>query len=637
MFSPFHAAIHAALHAPLRRIISRLLRPCFSPRRYWVSEASITKLTTSPSYPPSFAAIGHAAGVRAWHPTASGNVKSEFAPVGAVVELDGARCTGLAQEGSMVAVGDCSPAGRVTIWETGSGGAGGSSGGGWRRLQVLEAGSPVASLALRGQFLAAGTAAGYVRVWRLNLDGGQFEVLFTPDLSLSPGEPLRNVLLTSPAATAAGAAAASTLLVVHSGAKNRIGVWRLETGKLLHTMGMAADAATDATARIAANVVHAVAAQDLVALVSWLPGHPGAIVQVVDVVSRSGSVLEQPDQTMAAYGEPLCADFDGGVLLVGYAAGAVCAFSNARSWTGWHGGAVGAAACLPRRQQVVSGGADGSIKLWTSAGDLLAVHDVGFQVTSLAAGDVHVLVGGSKGELQMLVLAAAGEDGAAGGSGAASAATAQQKAAAAEAPQQPVRAYDVYFDSRQVSAVSSSSSAAAATVPKACGRADQHPDAFAQFVPPRQWITPERGTSVAPAATTTSEVAAGSKGSTFNPRAALKGAAGGDGDASSGSGGGGGDDKDSIEARRQQQRAMGEDAGVARRPEVTLESNTSAVGRKCDNPSCLNRWGLGGLEFKRCGACRQAFYCSQHCQRTHWRDGHKQECPKLQASLTVGA
>ena len=50
---------------------------------------------------------------------------------------------------------------------------------------------------------------------------------------------------------------------------------------------------------------------------------------------------------------------------------------------------------------------------------------------------------------------------------------------------------------------------------------------------------------------------------------------------------------------------MGEDRGVARSSGVvSLESNTSRMGRKCDNASCMKREGLGGATFKRCSACR---------------------------------
>lgn len=34
-----------------------------------------------------------------------------------------------------------------------------------------------------------------------------------------------------------------------------------------------------------------------------------------------------------------------------------------------------------------------------------------------------------------------------------------------------------------------------------------------------------------------------------------------------------------------------------------------------------------GSKLKKCALCRQARYCSADCQRTHWRAGHKANCP----------
>ena len=65
--------------------------------------------------------------------------------------------------------------------------------------------------------------------------------------------------------------------------------------------------------------------------------------------------------------------------------------------------------------------------------------------------------------------------------------------------------------------------------------------------------------------------------------------------------------------------------GVARNPDVGELQN---LGRKCSNPTCLVREAVSPLPFKRCARCRATFYCSQHCQRTHWRDGHAKECGK---------
>lgn len=36
-----------------------------------------------------------------------------------------------------------------------------------------------------------------------------------------------------------------------------------------------------------------------------------------------------------------------------------------------------------------------------------------------------------------------------------------------------------------------------------------------------------------------------------------------------------------------------------------------------------------------CAACRVALYCSKACQRTAWKEGHKQECPAMGAAALV--
>lgn len=52
-------------------------------------------------------------------------------------------------------------------------------------------------------------------------------------------------------------------------------------------------------------------------------------------------------------------------------------------------------------------------------------------------------------------------------------------------------------------------------------------------------------------------------------------------------------------------------------------SKTFAIRLTCD--------GCGETEsapnaLKRCSTCKKAHYCSQACQRKHWRDGHKDIC-----------
>ena len=47
------------------------------------------------------------------------------------------------------------------------------------------------------------------------------------------------------------------------------------------------------------------------------------------------------------------------------------------------------------------------------------------------------------------------------------------------------------------------------------------------------------------------------------------------------------------------------------------------VTQKCENPTCNNRSGFGGM--KRCGRCKMVAYCSVQCQRANW-NVHKKYC-----------
>lgn len=41
--------------------------------------------------------------------------------------------------------------------------------------------------------------------------------------------------------------------------------------------------------------------------------------------------------------------------------------------------------------------------------------------------------------------------------------------------------------------------------------------------------------------------------------------------------------------------------------------------RTCENCSCV------GIGYKRCGKCLNVLYCSELCQRDHWKS-HKEQC-----------
>ena len=56
----------------------------------------------------------------------------------------------------------------------------------------------------------------------------------------------------------------------------------------------------------------------------------------------------------------------------------------------------------------------------------------------------------------------------------------------------------------------------------------------------------------------------------------------------------------------------------------------------CNNPGCMALGGVSEVEAaaKTCGGCRVARYCSQDCQRGHWKV-HKETCQTLQQLLLV--
>ncbi|KAJ7086339.1 hypothetical protein B0H15DRAFT_345770 [Mycena belliarum] len=53
--------------------------------------------------------------------------------------------------------------------------------------------------------------------------------------------------------------------------------------------------------------------------------------------------------------------------------------------------------------------------------------------------------------------------------------------------------------------------------------------------------------------------------------------------------------------------------------------------RGCENPVCTKI--IEKRDLKRCAACRRLIYCSDECQRSHWRvGGHRAQCARLRAS-----
>lgn len=61
-------------------------------------------------------------------------------------------------------------------------------------------------------------------------------------------------------------------------------------------------------------------------------------------------------------------------------------------------------------------------------------------------------------------------------------------------------------------------------------------------------------------------------------------------------------------------------------PDVALQMRQCTLARcaRCDaEEKVLN-------VYKRCGGCLSVKYCSEQCQRDHWKSGHKEQCRKKQ-------
>ncbi|XP_060070295.1 uncharacterized protein LOC132550266 [Ylistrum balloti] len=46
----------------------------------------------------------------------------------------------------------------------------------------------------------------------------------------------------------------------------------------------------------------------------------------------------------------------------------------------------------------------------------------------------------------------------------------------------------------------------------------------------------------------------------------------------------------------------------------------------CSSPACRKQYIDGMAHFRYCGACRLSRYCSESCQKDHWRKSHKTSC-----------
>ena len=524
-------------------------------------------------WPPALAAGGPGA-LRGWRPAGGGawepapEVPGSVPPGPAIRHLEAA--------GDVLFAADAAAEGRVWVFDMAA----------WEVRQVLAVGGRATCLVASERFLAVGTATGRVRVWaRMESKDGDLVQLFNPDLRVD-AEGVRCLRL-------AELPSHGPCLIVHKAARLEVGLWRLGDGKIVHAWG-------DTRRSLCRPVAASAGAGSILATVHWEAGQGDADVHLIDVLTGEGGQVP-PDANTAGAGEPLACAFNGRTVSLGFASGRVVAVGHC-TWSRHHGGEVGHVAVDPKHGHFLSAGADGRVKVWSEEGASVAEVQLEFQITSMHVRDSFVLVGGDSGELEILSTASLGE-------------------ALGEGHDQPiieevgsdVIQYSYKFDARAQEGP--------------CGKAVDHSAFYEKFFPSWAPIA-AAGDDDGPAAAggrAGSDTPAGPSGcgeregegeeSAFNAARALAGASR-EGESKKNVG------EDALHERAKQ---AGDAPGVARKGVVALDS--SAKGRKCDNRTCLQH-ETARAKFKRCGGCKLAFYCSAHCQKTHWRDGHSKECKK---------
>ena len=68
---------------------------------------------------------------------------------------------------------------------------------------------------------------------------------------------------------------------------------------------------------------------------------------------------------------------------------------------------------------------------------------------------------------------------------------------------------------------------------------------------------------------------------------------------------------------------------------IKTQGTDATVRSLMDAVSCA---GCGVLSpgLLKCSGCRRVAYCGPECQRSHWKQSHKQHCAELAREATVG-
>ena len=476
----------------------------------------------------------------------------------------------------------------------------------------------VSALAFDGTTIVAATHEGFVHTWRLMARGQKRGYVRLLQPLRVDGVPVTKArILGEPG---------SKLLACHAPSKRAFVVWELDTGKLrgaFNTDGVARGVPlllVESCATVMA-CVHADA--DFETERSQSSRAP--VAALLDVKTGEGGALRD-SRLLLNKGTPTCAAFDGELFVVATSLGVLIAWNlqiGDAPAMGAHAGAanaaaVGAVKVVPGEpSRILSGGADRALLLWDKALRPLARLELGSPVTCLAVSTPRLAVAGTQDGFVEVVSLPAPDD-----------AVPDQELVEARRAKTFLPTED--FDS-----------ADAGVVPR-FRYALRHdpgsaPSSFASFdaftrrvpvwegayVPPREGEAARQSAGLEDAAGSSrrsedKENASSSSG--FSASRALAGTSRTDvspeEEASR--------VKREEEEARAKQRAM-DGAGVARDPNVRA---TADGARCCSNPTCVAREDtLGsGRSMLRCSRCKSARYCSTHCQRTHWRDGHKGKC-----------
>ena len=378
----------------------------------------------------------------------------------------------------------------------------------------------------------------------------------------------------------------ANLLTAYSPTKRTLVVWSLESGKL-HAAYSVDGVAKGTPLRFTANVesvtacVHAFTDED------DPHGERGVLAALLDVKTGEGGAVVGVREVTAGEGEPRCLTFDGELLCVGTSGGAVIAWNVGEAyapWKGYHAGEVGCVANVPGdKARIVSGGADRKIILWDAKGNAQARMEVGSPVTAIHAPSPRLALAGTEdGTVEVVALC----DGDVDADEALTASCREGKRRFNE-----LARYSPKFDASGAS--------------KGC-------ESFEAFT---RTFRVKEGAYTAPPPETEKKTKAEMAKDKKVAEAMMKGM--GETEAEKAE-----RKKREDEEEAAKHRAM-DGAGVARDP--SIKSSTEGM-RRCSNPRCIEREDTIAGKMLRCSRCKSAFYCSSHCQRTHWRDGHKASC-----------